>query len=61
MSAPLNTPKKRFTVAEVAEDLGICTMTVYRAIRDGKLKTDRFGQQHRITQAQIDAWGSASA
>lgn len=61
MGSTLDMPKKRFSVTEVAKDLGISTMTVYRAIRDGELKTDRFGQQHRITQAQIDAWGSASA
>jgi len=45
--------KPFYTPAEVAELLQIHVETVRRAIRDGRLKSHRFGRQHRISTTDL--------
>lgn len=44
------------TVAEVAVQLRVSTMTVYRLIRAGDLAAVRIGRSYRLRQADIDAF-----
>src|SRR3954466_10435746 len=43
-------------VSEVAERVGACERTVYRALRSGALAGERLGAHWRIHPAAIDAW-----
>ena len=43
-----------YTVKEVAEMLKVHEQTVFRWLREGKLKSDKVGSNHRITKEQID-------
>ncbi len=44
------------TVAEVAVQLRVSTMTVYRLIRSEDLTAARIGRSYRLRQADIDAF-----
>jgi excisionase family DNA binding protein len=48
MSAPL-------TVGDAAKRLGVSTMRIYGLIRDGRLKTSRFGVFHMISEKDLKA------
>jgi excisionase family DNA binding protein len=48
MSAPL-------TVGDAAKRLGVSTMRIYGLIRDGRLKTSRFGVVHMISEEDLKA------
>jgi excisionase family DNA binding protein len=42
------------TVAEVAEQLRVSSMTVYRLIRSGDLAALRIGRSYRLRPADVD-------
>ena len=44
------------TVAEVAEQLRVSNMTVYRLINAGDLPAVRVGRSYRITEDDVDAY-----
>lgn len=44
------------TVAEVATQLRVSTMTVYRLIRSGELAAARIGRSYRVRPADLDAF-----
>jgi excisionase family DNA binding protein len=44
------------TVAEVAAQLRVSTMTVYRLIRSGELTAARIGKSYRLRPADLDAF-----
>ena len=44
------------TVAEVAVQLRVSTMTVYRLIRSEDLTAARIGRSYRLRQADVDAF-----
>lgn len=44
------------TVANVARRLGVCNMTVYRLIFDGKLEASKVGKLWRIEDKHFDAY-----
>lgn len=46
--------KKPMTVDEVAKKFRVNPMTVYRMVKDGRLKANRIGRSIRITQQQLD-------
>ena len=45
---------KFYTLQEVAEMLKISYMTVFRWVRDGKLKSSKIGRQHRIKKEVLE-------
>jgi excisionase family DNA binding protein len=47
---------KMFSVREVAQLLGICEATVYRATWRGDLQGHRDGKRIRFTQSMLDSW-----
>jgi excisionase family DNA binding protein len=50
-------PDNRFlTPAEVAEELRVSSMTVYRLIRAGELRAVRIGKSFRIRPDDVDAY-----
>lgn len=50
-------PRPRYlTVAEVALDMRVSTMTVYRLIKSGELGAVRVGKSYRIRAADLDAF-----
>ncbi len=42
------------TVAEVAQDMRVSTMTVYRLIKSGELAAVRVGKSYRIRATDLD-------
>lgn len=44
------------TVAEVAELMRVSTMTVYRLIKAGDLRSVRVGKSYRIAEEDVDAY-----
>ena len=44
---------KLYTVAQVAQMLGVSGMTVYRLVNSGKLSAARFGNSMRITRRAL--------
>ena len=50
MSEPL------LTAAEVADQLRVSTMTVYRLIRRGELPAVRVGRNYRVREADLEAF-----
>jgi excisionase family DNA binding protein len=41
-----------YTIGELAKKIQVSDRTVWSWIRDGKLRSTRYGQQHRITELQ---------
>lgn len=52
-------PGALLTVAEVASELRVSTMTVYRLINAGDLPAFRIGKNYRIKRADLDAYLTA--
>jgi excisionase family DNA binding protein len=48
--------KDLYTAMEVAQLLGLHIKTVRNYVREGKLKSVRFGKQYRITRADLEAF-----
>jgi excisionase family DNA binding protein len=44
------------TVQEVADQLRVSTMTVYRLIKSGELRAMRVGKSYRLREEDIDAY-----
>ena len=44
--------KSWYTIGELAKKIQVSDRTVWSWIRDGKLRSTRYGQQHRITELQ---------
>jgi len=52
--------RSRFlTPAEVADNLRVSAMTVYRLIKSGELRAARIGKSYRIREEDVDAYLSA--
>lgn len=49
------------TVAEVARELRVSTMTVYRLVQAGELPAFRIGKNYRIKRNDLDAYLAAGA
>jgi len=47
--------EKYYTIEEVAEMLKVVYMTVYRWVRQGKLKAFRVGKKYMIKKSDIEA------
>jgi excisionase family DNA binding protein len=49
--------RSRFlTPAEVAEQLRVSSMTVYRLIKSGELRAARIGKSYRISEDDVDTY-----
>jgi excisionase family DNA binding protein len=46
--------KEYFSTAEVAKILGISTVAVWKKIKEGKLKANRFGRNLMIPKSEMD-------
>ena len=44
------------TVLEVADQLRVSTMTVYRLIKSGELRAVRVGKSYRLREDDVDAY-----
>ena len=44
------------TAAEVADQLRVSTMTIYRLIRSGELPAVRVGRNYRVRAGDLDAY-----
>jgi len=54
---PQNLERARFlTVAEVAAELRVSTMTVYRLIKAGQLASVRVGKSYRVREDDVDRY-----
>jgi excisionase family DNA binding protein len=52
-----STARPRFlTPAEVAEQLRVSSMTVYRLIKSGELRAARIGKSYRLLPEDVDAY-----
>jgi excisionase family DNA binding protein len=43
-----------YTLEEIAEKLKVSYMTVYRWVKDGKLKAVKAGKQYRVTLTELN-------
>jgi excisionase family DNA binding protein len=50
---PVTTVVTTYNTVEAAQRLGVTRVTVWRAMRDGKLSFSRSGQSVRITSEQL--------
>jgi len=48
--------KEFYTIKEVMKSLQLSRITLYRYIYSGKLKTYKFGKEHRIKKEDLDAF-----
>ncbi len=48
------TDDRYYTVDEIADLLGVCSRTVYNAIRAGRLKAKRLGRLWRLKRAWVE-------
>jgi excisionase family DNA binding protein len=56
-NVPQNESESRFvTVAEVAEQLRVSNMTVYRLIQSGQMAAVRVGRSYRIRERDVDRY-----
>ena len=54
---PQNLERARFlTVAEVAAQLRVSTMTVYRLLKAGQLASVRVGKSYRVREDDVDRY-----
>jgi excisionase family DNA binding protein len=44
------------TPGEVAEQLRVSSMTVYRLLKSGELRSAKIGKSYRILQTDVDAY-----
>lgn len=59
--APESADERWLRVSEVAESVGACERTVYRALRSGALAGERLGAHWRIRPAAVEAWLAGSS
>jgi excisionase family DNA binding protein len=55
-SRPLALGTEVLTTDEAAQDCNVSKMTIYRAIRSGKLKAYRLNKDFRIKRDDLRAW-----
>ncbi|MFZ6003482.1 MAG: helix-turn-helix domain-containing protein [Actinomycetota bacterium] len=58
MANPQSRPRF-LTPSEVAEQLRVSSMTVYRLIKSGELRAARIGKSYRISEEDVDAYIAA--
>lgn len=46
----------RLTVADIARLYNVSRMTIYRAIKDGRLPSERVGRSIRVRESAMEAW-----
>lgn len=51
------TEERYYTPEEAANILRLSTATIYRAIKNGRLKVRKIGQQYRIPKTELDNYG----
>lgn len=51
------TEERYYTPEEAAKLLRLSTATIYRAIKNGRLKVRKIGQQYRIPKTELDNYG----
>lgn len=51
---PIETRKGFLTIPQFAAEIGISTRTAWRAARDGKVKTVRFGGSVRVSRKEAE-------
>ena len=56
VSGALRADDRLMTVAEVAAVLEVSERSVYRALRDGRLRGSRIGSSWRISSMAVDDW-----
>jgi excisionase family DNA binding protein len=49
-------PRELLTAAEVADQLRVSTMTVYRLIRSGEIPAVRVGRNYRVAAEALDQY-----
>ncbi|MFP4310887.1 MAG: helix-turn-helix domain-containing protein [Nitriliruptoraceae bacterium] len=49
-------PTELLTAAEVADQLRVSTMTIYRLIRSGELPAVRVGRNYRVPVAELERY-----
>jgi len=54
--SPSTSDERLMTVAEVAAAVKLSERSVYRALRNGRLRGDRVGSSWRISSAAVDEW-----
>lgn len=52
-------PTQLLTAAEVADQLRVSTMTIYRLIRSGELQAVRVGRNYRVPVADLERYLAA--
>jgi excisionase family DNA binding protein len=45
-----NEIKHWYTISQLADQIGMSRKTVWAWVRDGKVKSERYGAQHRISE-----------
>lgn len=50
--------KKFYTAKEVSDILGFHIITIYRLIKQGKIKAFRFNREWRISKDEVERWKS---
>ena len=45
-----------YTLGEVADQLGLSRMTVYRYVKAGKLRAYKFGTHHRVRKNDLETF-----
>jgi len=58
--SPSTSDERLMTVAEVAAAVKLSERSVYRALRNGRLRGDRVGSSWRISSAAVDEWKAAA-
>ncbi len=52
----MSDPKQLYTMTQVARRKGVSYQSVAKAVRDGKLPTQRLGRQRLVTGQDVEAW-----
>lgn len=47
----METIKQSYTITQLASQIGMSRKTIWAWVRDGKLKSERYGAQHRVHEA----------
>lgn len=51
-----NNPGAIMTVRDVSEYMRVHPSTIYRALKEGEIKSFKMGSDHRFRKADIDDW-----
>jgi len=52
----MTTEKMAYSVKETADNLGLCSNTVYELIQSGKLPAIRLGRKILVSKLELQAW-----